>query len=179
MPLLVPVITILMLLVIVSCNINCLTHFVSTQVNKLHVVPVQQGYIKLHLTPENITHPQMDTAIRTLRLETSRRGRPNAPHHPSSAGSSQRDLNAPTPKELGLPSLEEGMLGSYNRKKKSKIVVAKRQRKGKAHENGTKENLRTRVRTSGETNSPLGQPNLHRAGSGGGDKQIRGGSQDT
>ena len=33
-----------------------------------------------------------------------------------------------------------GMLGSYNRKKKSKIVVAKRQRKGKAHENGTKEN---------------------------------------
>ena len=74
----------------------------------------------------------MDTAIRTLRLETSRRGRPNAPHHPSSAGSSQRDLNAPTPKELGLPSLEEGMLGSYNRKKKSKIVVAKRQRKEKS-----------------------------------------------
>ena len=54
----------------------------------------------------------MDTSIRTLRLETSNRGRPNAPHHPSSAGSSQRDLDAPTPKELGLPSLEEGMLGS-------------------------------------------------------------------
>ena len=31
------------------------------------------------------------------------------------------------------------------------MVVAKRQRKGKAHKNGTKENLRTRVRTSGET----------------------------
>ena len=54
----------------------------------------------------------MDTAIRTLKLETSKRGRPNAPSHPSSAGSSQRDLNTPIPKELGLPSLEEGMLGS-------------------------------------------------------------------
>ena len=32
----------------------------------------------------------------------------------------------------------------------SKIVVAKRQRKGKAHENRTKEGLRTRVRTSGD-----------------------------
>ena len=59
------------------------------------------------------------------------------------------------------------------------MVVAKRQRKGKAHENGTKGNPWTRVRTSGETNSPLGQPNLHRAGSGGGDKQIKEGSQDT
>ena len=54
----------------------------------------------------------MDTSIRTLRLETSKRGRPNAPRHPSSAGSSQRDLNAPIPKELGLLSLEGGMLGS-------------------------------------------------------------------
>ena len=27
--------------------------------------PVQQGYIKLHLTMENITHPWMDTSIRT------------------------------------------------------------------------------------------------------------------
>ena len=32
----------------------------------------------------------------------------------------------------------------------------KRQRKGKAHENGTKENSWTGVRTSGETNSPPG-----------------------
>ena len=48
------------------------------------------------------------------------------------------------------------------------MVVAKRQRKGKAHENGTKGNPRTRVRTSGETNMPrCGQPHLHRAGSGG------------
>ena len=43
-------------------------------------------------------HSPLDTAIRTLRPETNKRGRPNAPHHPSSAGSSQRDLNTPTPK---------------------------------------------------------------------------------
>ena len=103
----------LMLLLTVSYIINCLIHFVSAQDNKLqHAVPVQQGYIKLEPTTENITHPYMDTAIRTLRPETNKRGRPNAPCHPNSAGSSQRDLNAPIPKELGLPSLEGGMLGS-------------------------------------------------------------------
>ena len=33
---------------IAPCIINCLTYFVSAQVNKLqHAVPVQQGYIKL------------------------------------------------------------------------------------------------------------------------------------
>ena len=53
----------------------------------------------------------MDTTIRTLRPETSKRGRPNAPHHPSSGGSSQKDLNAPIPEKLGLPSREGGMLG--------------------------------------------------------------------
>ena len=37
---------------------HCLTHFVSAQVNKLqHAVPVQQGYVKLQPTMENITHP--------------------------------------------------------------------------------------------------------------------------
>ena len=63
MPLLVPVITILMLLMIVPCIINCLiidnyqTRFVSAQVNKLqHAGPVQQGYIKLPPTTENIIH---------------------------------------------------------------------------------------------------------------------------
>ena len=50
----------------------------------------------------------MDSIIRTPRLETSKRGRPNAPLHPSSAESSQRDLNAPTLKELSFPSLEWG-----------------------------------------------------------------------
>ena len=58
MSLLIPVITILMLLMIALCIINCLTHFVSAQVNKLqHAVPVQQGYINLHPTTENITLP--------------------------------------------------------------------------------------------------------------------------
>ena len=50
----------------------------------------------------------MDTTMRTLRLEISKMERPNAPHHSSSAGSSQRELDAPTPKELCLPSLEGG-----------------------------------------------------------------------
>ena len=36
------------------------------------------------------------------------------------------------------------------------MVVAKRQRNEETCENGTKENLRTGVRTSGETNSPPG-----------------------
>ena len=57
-------------------------------------------------------HTPLDTAIRTLRIETSKRGRPNTPRRPSSAGSSQKDLDAPIPKELGLPSLEGGMLGT-------------------------------------------------------------------
>ena len=53
-----PVITILMMLMIAPCTINCLTCFVSAQVNKLeHAVPVQQGYTKLYPTTENITHP--------------------------------------------------------------------------------------------------------------------------
>ena len=69
----------------------------------------------------------MDTTIRTLRLETNKRGKPNTPHHPSSAGSSQKDLDAPTPKELGCPSLEGGMLGRENRGKESRMAVAKRQ----------------------------------------------------
>ena len=47
----------------------------------------------------------MDSSIRTLRLETNKRGKPNTPHHPSSARSSQKDLDAPIPKELGLPLL--------------------------------------------------------------------------
>ena len=54
----------------------------------------------------------MDAAIRTLRLETSKRGRPNAPRCPNSSGGSQSDLNTPIPKELGVPTLEGGMLGN-------------------------------------------------------------------
>ena len=48
----------------------------------------------------------MDTTMKTLRPETSKRGRPNTPRCPNSAGSSQKDLDAPIPKELGLPSIE-------------------------------------------------------------------------
>ena len=40
-------------------------------------------------------------------------------------------------------------------------------------ENRTKEGLRTGVRTSGKTNSPPSWPNLHRAGSGRGEKHIK------
>ena len=35
------------------------------------------------------------------------------------------------------------------------MAVAKRQRKGKGHENGAKENLQTGMRNSDETNTPL------------------------
>ena len=167
MPLLILVITILMLLMIAPYIINCLTCSVCVQVNRLqHAVPVQQGYIKLYLTMENITHPQMDTAIRTLRPETSKRGRPNAPHHPSSAGSSQRGLDAPTSKEPGLPSLEGGMLGSQNRSPKQWLLKDKE----KVCKNETKENPRMGVRISGDKDSSPGQPNLHRVGSGEGEK---------
>ena len=49
---------ILMMCMIAPCIIICLTPFVSTQVNKLQLaVPVQQGYMKLQPTMENITHP--------------------------------------------------------------------------------------------------------------------------
>ena len=58
MPVLVPVFTILILLMIAPCIINYLTRFFSAQVSKLqHEVPVQHGYIKLQPTTENITHP--------------------------------------------------------------------------------------------------------------------------
>ena len=53
------------------------------------------------------------------------------------------------------------------------MVVAKRQRREKACENKTKEGPRTRVRPSGKANSPPGQPNLHRAGSGRGGKTYK------
>ena len=43
-----------MLLMIAPCIINSLTNFVSAEVNKLQHVPVQQGYIKLQPTTENI-----------------------------------------------------------------------------------------------------------------------------
>ena len=62
----------------------------------------------------SITHLQMDTAVRILRPR----------HHYS--------------QRIVLPPLDGRMLDSQNRKKESTILVAKRQRKGKARENGKK-----------------------------------------
>ena len=52
------------------------------------------------------------------------------------------------------------------------MAVAKRQRKGKARKNRTKEGLRT----SGKTNNTPGWPNLHRTGPGR-EKHIKRGAQ--
>ena len=105
-----PCYAILMMPMIIPCTVNCLTCFVSAQVNQLqHAVPVQQRYKTT--ANHGIYHTPLDTAIRTLRIETSKRGRPNTPRRPSSAGSSQKGLDAPIPKELGPLSLEGGMLG--------------------------------------------------------------------
>ena len=52
------------------------------------------------------------------------------------------------------------------------MAVAKKTRKGKARENRTKDGRRTRVQTSGKTNSPPDKPNLHKAGPGGGEKRY-------
>ena len=101
-----PCYAILMILMIILCTVNCLTCFVSAEVNQLqHAVPVQQRY------KTTADHTPLDTAIRTLKIETSKRRRPNTPRRPSSAGSSQKGLDAPIPKELGPLSLEGGMLG--------------------------------------------------------------------
>ena len=52
------------------------------------------------------------------------------------------------------------------------MAVAKRQGRGKARKNRTKEGLRTGMRTSGKTNNTPGWPNLHRTGPGR-DKHIK------
>ena len=53
--------TILILLMIVPCTTNYLSHFVSAQVNKpQNAVLVQQGYTKLHLTMENTYYLPLD-----------------------------------------------------------------------------------------------------------------------
>ena len=105
-----PCYALLMMLMIVPCTVNVVTCFVSAEVNQLqHAVPVQQRY-KTTADQGKYRTP-LDSAVRTLRIETGKRGRPNTPRHPSSAGSRQKDLDAPIPKELGLPSREGGMLG--------------------------------------------------------------------
>ena len=48
-------------------------------------------------------HSPLDTDIRTLRPETGKRGRPNAPPHPSSAGSKPGRLQCPCSQRTGPP----------------------------------------------------------------------------
>ena len=82
------------------------------QVNKLqHAVPVQQRY-KTTADHGKYHSPLDGHYMRTLRPETSKRGRPNTPCCSNSAGSSKKDLDAPILKELDFSSLKEGMLGS-------------------------------------------------------------------
>ena len=90
-----------------------------------------------------------------LRLESSKRGRPSAPHCPSSAGSSQRDIDIPIPKESGLPSLE-GECYIIRKGKRSPEWWWLKDKKGKSHKNRTKEGPTTTVRISDDTNSPPG-----------------------
>ena len=57
------------------------------------------------------------------------------------------------------------------------MAVAKKTWKGKAHENRTKKGLRTRMGTSGKTNSTPGCPNLHRVGPGRKKKHVKRGAK--
>ena len=71
-----PCYAILMMPMIIPCTVNCLTCFVSVQVNQLqHAVPVPQRYRTT--ADHGKYHTPLDTAIRPLRIETSKRGRPN------------------------------------------------------------------------------------------------------
>ena len=58
----------------------------------------------------------MDTTIKTQGLRLARGGGPMPPHHPRSAGSSQRNCDVPIPQELGLPSLEGRRLGRIRKR---------------------------------------------------------------
>ena len=92
MPLLIPVI-------IIDAAYDCSMYY---QLSNPFCLPRSTGYTSssstriYKTTPDH--SPEMDTAIRTLRLETSKRGKPNAPCHSSSAEGSQRDLDSPTSK---------------------------------------------------------------------------------
>ena len=96
------------MLMIIPCTVNCLTRFVSAQVNQLqHAVPVQQRY----KTPAD--HEKHHSPLGGHRYKDSeawgyQEGEAQALRHPSSAGSSQKDLDTPISKELSLLSLEGG-----------------------------------------------------------------------
>ena len=70
------------------------------------------------------------------------------------------------------------LLGGQNRRRSPNWRWLKDKEREKPVKMEQKENPRTGMRTSGETNSPPGQPSLLRAVSGGGDKCMKTGSQD-
>ena len=129
MPLLVLVITILMLLVIAPCIINCLIHFVSAQVNKLqHVVPVEQGYIKLQPTTEKISLTLRWTLLQELwGLRLAKGGGPKPLAIPVQQEVARETSMSLFPK-IGPP------ISWGNRKKESKMAVPKRKRREKSTE---------------------------------------------
>ena len=156
MSLLTPVSTILTLLIIVPCSINYLTHFVSAQVNKLqNAVLVQQGYIKLYQPQKtSITHPQRDTTIRTLRLETSKRGSPMPLADPDQQEVA-RETSVPLIPKNWASHLLRGVFQVVRIGKRSlKWWWQKDKQREKPTQREQRKNTQTRVRTSGETNTP-------------------------
>ena len=119
---------------------------------------------------------QIDITIRTLMLETSKRGRLNAP---------TILVHQEVARETSMPLFLKNQASHLLRGECQVVRIGKRSpkwqwlktKKGKACENRIKEGLRTRVRTSGKINSPPGQPNLHSAGSRGGEKIYKKRSQ--
>ena len=143
---------ILMLLMIVPCIIYCLTCLSLLRSTSYNMQGQFNKDTKLQPTMENTTHPQMDTTMRTLRPETSKRGRPNTPRHPNSAGSSQKDLYAPIPKELASHLLrgECQVVRIVNRSPKWLWLKDKEGKSpGKQKKGRSREGPRTGVGTSG------------------------------
>ena len=69
------------------------------------------------------------------------------------------------------------LFGRQNRKKEFRMAVAKRQRSEKPTKTEQREVPRIGMRTTGRTSRTPGQPDLHRAGPGGGEKNIRRGAK--
>ena len=151
---------------IVPCIINCLTCFVSAQVNKLqHAVPVQPRY------------KTTADAMSALRPETSKRRGPIPLAIPIQQEVARKTLTPLFPKNWASHLLrgECQVVRIGNRSPKWRWLKDKEGKSlGKQNKGRSKGGLRTRVRTSGRTNSTPGQPNLHRAGPGGGKNIKRG-----
>ena len=109
-----------------------------------------QFYIKLHLTMENITHSQIDAAIRTLRLRLPRGGDPMPLTIPAQQEVA-RETSTPLFPKNWVSHLWRGECQAAGIGKRS----PKQQRlKDKERKSSQKENLQTGMRTSGETNTP-------------------------